>query len=262
MITLRHLETTVTVACQNRCVGCNAFVPLQVGAFRSAQVTPDALALDLAHVARVAHVARYALIGGEPTTHPHLEALLDVALASGIADQLELWSNGQGLVDRDLPWLSRLDRLVVTAYPNKVTDDELAWLACRCDVYGVVFELHDYRVTPRWLRLLEPPTDEATTQRKYDRCRNRQFNHVLDGGVFYRCCTSPFIPRLIQGRPAGSDGLPVAGLTEAALRAFLDQDEAMESCRVCAHGSRDRGAAWVEVGDPVAWVSASGGASC
>jgi hypothetical protein len=79
MIHLPHLETNVTVACENRCIACNHFVPLQVGRFKSSMVNPADFATDLFHFGRLAHADAWAAIGGEPTLHPGLVDILRIA---------------------------------------------------------------------------------------------------------------------------------------------------------------------------------------
>jgi hypothetical protein len=260
MIRLEHLETDVIASCQLSCVSCNAFVPLQRAVAASFLVTPEELAEDLQHFGQVAHVDRYALIGGEPTLHPRLLELLMVARDSDVADEVEVWSNGLRVMAMGAAFWAALDRLVVTAYPGKLSDDEIEAIRARCERAGVTFELIDQRQRAKWHQLLEPaPTSDPETQRKFDACRNRRYSHVLDRGHFYRCCTSPFIPRLLQGRPDGSDGLPVAGLTEAALAGFLAAPKAMESCRLCTGFDRRRKGPWRELRTPDAWLQASRG---
>jgi len=263
VIHLRHLETDIIASCQLSCVNCNAFVPLQRAIAGDLLAQPAALAHDLERLGRVAHAERYALIGGEPTLHPDLKEMLAVARASGIADSIEVWSNGLRVASMP-PWFWKgLDRLVVSAYPGKITDEKLAAIGAKCTEAGVVFELKDERKRPRWVRLLEAaPTDDATTQRKYDRCKNRRYSSVVDRGHFFRCCTSPFIPRLLQGRPDGSDGIALEGLTEQGLAAFLGRREAMEACRLCTAFDKGRPSPWREEREPVAWLrESSGGAA-
>lgn len=259
MMTLPHLETNITIACNNSCVACNHFVPLQRKQARASMVTPEGLLSDLTNLGRVARAAKYAFIGGEPTLHPGLRQMVDVARAVGIADELEIWTNGQTLRGNNKLngwfWWA-FDRVVVSAYPGKLTDDDLQWMADAANEAGVKFEVKDERKQPYFTRLLESePTDEARTRAKYRRCWYRTYCHVLDHGAFYRCCTSPFIPEFVLGQP-NTDGIPVEGITEEALRAFLGQEEPMDSCRVCAgHGAEP--VAWVEIREPVAWVEAS-----
>jgi hypothetical protein len=111
--------------------------------------------------------------------------------------------------------------------------------------------------------LLKPePSDARGTQATYDQCWFKTYSRVLDNGYFYRCCTSPYIPKLLQSRPEGSDGLRVdEQLTEQQVFDFLGQRTAMESCTICAGRNTPsaRPVPWSEVKDPQAWLNASSG---
>lgn len=72
MIHAIHGETNITLACQNNCVGCNHFVPVQKPWF----IDSDALRVDLFMASRIIHFERYNLVGGEPTLHQKILDLL------------------------------------------------------------------------------------------------------------------------------------------------------------------------------------------
>lgn len=263
MIRLDHLESNVTVACQLRCVSCNHFTSIQAARFKASMMPPEILERDLAHFGRVAHVDRWAAIGGEPLLNPRLVEILQVARRSGVMDKIEVWTNGIALAGVSSDFWRSVDVLVVSAYPGVLSDDDIARIYAKCDREGVELVVKDERQVPNFERLLEPtPTDDATTQRKWAGCFFRNYSRVLDWGYFARCCTSPFIPMLIQGRPFGSDMLKVdESLTEHALTAFLNRDTFMESCRTCAglDPANRRHQPWREVRDPAAWLRASAG---
>ncbi len=266
MIHLPHLETNVFIGCQNRCIACNHFVPLQVDRVKGSMVMPADLAEDLAAFGRLAHVEGYALIGGEPTLHPLLVDLMRVARQSGIADHVEVWTNGQTLrrmADTHPGFWDEADRLVVSVYPGKLTDEDLDEIRALSRDAGVELVIKDERLQPNFTVLLEPePTSELVTRRKYKDCWFKSYSRVLDRGVLYRCCTSPFIGPLLQGRPEGADGIPLAGLTEEALATFLARAEPMPSCAICAgrNTASARPIPWSEIRDPDSWVRASAGA--
>jgi hypothetical protein len=258
------LETNVTIACQHRCIACNHFVPLQTRRFKESMLAPETLARDLAHFARVARVDAWGALGGEPLLHPRLGDLLEVVRQSGITPVVEVWTNGGLVLHVDPALWDLVDRLVVSVYPGKMTDGELAAVAALCEARGVELLVKDERRYPNFTRLLErAPTDGATTLEKYRACWFKTYSRVLDNGFFYKCCTSPFVGPLLQGRPWGSDGLRVdEGLTERALLDFLADQQPLVACRLCA-GRETRSAlpvAWREVEDPQEWIAASAGA--
>lgn len=260
---LPHLETNVTLACQNRCIACNHFVPMQIGRFAESMIPVHVLGVDLANMARLVHVEAYALIGGEPTLHPEIDTLLELAVASRIARTVQVWTNGQSLRRLSDKFWYLVQELVVTAYPGKITEEELHWIQQRCLDSKTIFRLNDERNHPNFTQLLEPkPTAGRVTEDKYKACWFKTFSRVIDWGVFYRCCTSPFIPQLLQSRPVGSDGLVInEDTTEEMLQEFLDRPTAMESCHICAGRNTPsaRPIPWEEIRDPRAWLNASSG---
>jgi cyclic pyranopterin phosphate synthase len=265
MIHLPHLETNVTAACQNRCVACNHFVPMQVAQFKLSMISQQQMKRDLEIFARFVHVSAYGMLGGEPTLHPELPELIYIAEMSGIADKIELWTNGQTLhQQRPAFWkVMRGKTIVMSVYPGKMTDEHIASLVELCTLEGVELHVKDERRYPNFTQLLkDKDSGPAETQATYNACWFKTFSRVLDNGYFYRCCTSPYIPKLLQGRPEGSDGLRVdESLTEAAIQSFLDQPTAMASCTICA--GRNTPSAfpipWSEIKDPAAWLKASSG---
>lgn len=264
MIRIPHLETNVTVACENRCAGCNHFVPMQVNRFKHSMILPSVLHRDLRNFGRIAHAEAWAAIGGEPTLHPELPLLLQIAKQSGVADRIEVWTHGMNLRTMPDDFWTAFDTLVVSVYPGKLSDDDIIWIGAACGEAGVALEIKDERRYPNFTRLLMPPSSPEATARRYADCWFKTYSRVLDNGFFYRCCTSPFIAPLLLGLPWGADGLWIdEHTTEEELRRFLDQREPAAGCTVCA-GRNTVDAVplpWREVRDPRAWIEASGGAA-
>lgn len=228
-VKLAHLETNVTLACQNRCVGCNHFVPMQRGEMRDALRIAD----DLEALGRVAHSPAWAAIGGEPLLHRELVEILWVARASGIADRVEVWTNGMLLRKQRYGFWSAVDDVFVTRYPGKLTDEDVAWINARGAEAGVA--VHWKNGAQDFTRLLyQEKASKSEAQARFGRCWYRTYCHVVDDGYFYRCCTGPFVGPLVLGLPQGTDGLRVAGVTADELRAYLGQEETPAGCYRCA----------------------------
>lgn len=263
MIELPHLETDVTLGCQNSCASCNHLVvPYRHAAGGPPRTTPAQVEHDVAHFAKVARTKGWAAIGGEPTMHRDLVDILAVVRASGIADKLELWTHGQTLRKQPPELWRAFDILVLSIYPGKHDAESLAWIERKCADEGLALVVKDERNAPNFHRLLEPvPTSPAATTEKFARCWFRTYSRVLNFGHVFQCCTSPHIPQLLQGREYGADGIAVEGLTEAALLAFLNRTEPLGSCVNCAGIGNGLSARvdWVEERDPARWVETSAG---
>jgi organic radical activating enzyme len=254
-ILLPHLETNITIACTLRCVGCNHYVGMQSPAY----VNPQQVERDLGKLRTVAHAEKYALIGGEPLMHKRIVDILRIAKGSEISDHVEVWTNGMLARRMKEDFWMMVDGLVVSLYPGKLSDADIEYIADKCADYGVALEWKDMRRSSYFTQLLyrETATPEQAHAR-YRQCWYKSYCHVVDNGFFYRCCTTPFVPKLILGLPEGTDGLPLDGITEEALQAFLKQDETPISCTRCA-AHNGRHIEWREERDPAKWLEASMG---
>lgn len=242
---LPHLETNITVACQNKCVSCNHFVPLQ----KPQHAKPAQIERDLAALGRVAHADAFGLLGGEPLLHPNIIDILDIAKRSKIADSIEVWTNGMLLDEMSPAFWHLTDKIVVSVYPGKLQDDWHTMAQEKAKLYNTAIEV---KANEPFTYLL----NGKDAQEKYDTCWYRTFTHVVDNGFFYRCCTSPFIPKLLLNRFEGTDGLNLNGITEDKLIKFMDRKEAMKSCEVCA-GHRAGRHEWKEAPKRSEWLELS-----
>jgi hypothetical protein len=259
MIQIPHLETDLTTACQLSCVACNHSVPLwrKAGPWFS---VPADVEHDLTHLAPFLHAEKWGALGGEPLLHKDLCTILDIARASKIADAIEVWTNG--LLVAKMPdrfWRS-FDHLVHSLYPGKQTEAEIQWIVDACAANGVTYVPKDERRVPNFRTMLEPvPTDAAATAAKFQTCFFRHFSRSATRGFVFTCCCGPHIPSLIQGQRFGTDGIAIAGLTESALRAYLDRTAPLGACTVCAGRDTALPLVWREERDPAKWLDASAG---
>jgi len=246
MITLPHGESNVTLACQNRCVSCNHFVAAQ----RPWMADPAVIARDLEMAAKVMHFRVYNMVGGEPSLHPQVVEIARLIRASGICDRVEMTSNGQSCERWDDNLYAALDDLIVTPY--KLTDAQRSLIIDKCAEYGVALQWHPVIFTYAGYK----QADRARGEALYRHCWYKRNRNVIDAGYFYRCCIGRFIPELLQGREQTYGALPLEGLTEQRLRAYLDEPTAPEMCDVC--GSNCAPALpWREERDPAKWMEAS-----
>jgi cyclic pyranopterin phosphate synthase len=267
---LPHLETNVTSACQLRCAHCNHFVALDAAARpKPFMLDPDAFAEDLKNACRVLHVEKFGMLGGEPTLHPNLALLIHRVKTSGIANEIEVWTNGIRIADyvqskvRNVLtplWESPFDTLVVSAYPGTLNDAKLHAIGMQCIEYGKRLEVKDERLHPNFTQLLKKEPGRA--QETYDACWFRTFSRVLDGGYLYQCCCGPYVPRLLLGLPEGTDGLKIdEDTTTEQVAAYLWQRDALKSCAPCAGRNTSDAVPvkWEEIRDPKLWLERSSG---
>lgn len=260
MIKIPHLESDITMACQLSCVSCNHLVPIwrQAGVWKC---DPTQIEKDLNHLSTIVHADKWGALGGEPLLHPRLVDILRIVRSSGVCNQIEVWTNGL-LVPRmtDDFWQS-LDILVLSVYEGKHSDLSLEWIVEKCRRENVELVIKDERTWHNFRTNLEPtPTDPIATKLKFDGCFFKQFSRVANNGYFYLCCcVGAGMPRLLQGRPEGSDGVKIEGLTEAGLRAYLDRTEPLGCCTICAGRDTAKPILWGEERNPEKWLQKSKG---
>ena len=247
MVIFPHGETNVTLACQNRCVSCNHFIPVQSPWF----VKPETLERDLNTAAKIVHFNVYNLVGGEPTLHPHILDLLDIVNASGISSRTEITSNGQGAQRWSDDFYRKIDDLIITPY--KLSSDERQHITNKCADFGVSLEWHPVIFT--WAGYKQEQSAESAAE-LYRDCWYRRNRNVIDEGYFYRCCIGRFTPSILMGLEKEHDGILLDGLTEEALINYLGQEETPDACLKCA-GNRGARIPWREQTDPAKWIEES-----
>ena len=210
---------------------------------------PAVIADDLAELARVAHVDRYALLGGEPLLHPELVEIMRIAKQSGICDRVEIITNGIALDKMSAAFWEAVDYLTMSIYPN--TPAENVELAKR------KAGEHGFTLERKTVEFTYPLTkDRMGAASRYVRCWYRIYTHVIDNGYFYKCCMSPFIPELFLSMRKETDGIKVKGITEKRLMRFLNSLDAWSSCAVCAgHGAPKMDCE--QVSEPAEWIKRS-----
>ena len=260
MLFVRHLESEISTACNLSCNGCNhGIVPWrQHGPW---QTDRKQLKADLSIIATMLHAEKWGALGGEPTLHKDLPALLQIARNSGVSDKTEVWTNGAFLTRMTDEFWDSFDILVLSIYPGKHTEASLEWIRTRCERARVELVLKDEVHRPNFRNILEPePTNAAATKAKFQQCFFRKFSRNASWGFFFTCCCGPHWPMLLQGKPYGTDGIPIdEHLTEASLTAYLERTEPLGACTICAGRETATPIPWAEERNPVKWIRASQG---
>lgn len=240
MIYLPKFETNITTACTNTCICCDHYSPFQKPAF----VDPEQIERDLIAAKRILRAGDYRLIGGEPTLHPQLLEIIDIAHRVGIADTVSVWTNGMRLRKMPSEFWEKADGIAVTVYP-KLPADDLAWIRNKVRETGRQYQ--EVNHNGRFNRTFSAQeTNQADALRMYATCIYRSCNEY-DNGWFYHCNNAAFISRLVLGLPEGTDGINLYTATEDEFRAYLDdRSKPYQSCYRCVQ-TKLIGVAWREV---------------
>jgi hypothetical protein len=228
-------------------LGCNHFVALTKPTFAK----PAQIEHDLTRLSKIAHVERWAVLGGEPLLHPDLLEILEICRYSGICDQVEVETNGDLLHTMEPIFWQSFDWLRLTIYPGKEPDMDM--IRSRCSEYGITLETKVIANDPFVAPLKAQP---GNGQQTFDTCWYKTYCRTLDDGWFYICCTAGFIPGVILDIDKHTDGISLDGLTEDALRAYLNRKDALVSCDVC-HGHHGPRIDWRQEHDPAKWLDGS-----
>lgn len=259
MLKIRHLETDITQACQLSCVGCNHEISLW-RKFGPWQADPKQVEHDLNTLAPIMHAEKWGALGGEPLLHKKLVDILKIVRQSGIADRLEVWTNGLMVEAMGPEFWRSFDILVVSIYPGVLGTAAITRIEDLCATHGVTLEKKDERVRPNFRTLFEKaPTCGEVTRRKFEACFFRKYSRSASYGYFFTCCCAPHMPMLMQGKPFGTDGIPIHGITEAALTEYLTRTEPLGACDLCAGRETAVKIPWSEERNPLKWIAKSRG---
>ena len=227
MINAFSFECDVSENCNYSCVGCSHWSP----AHKVGYTMPDEMARDLYHLSRVAHAQKFCVLGGEPLLHPDLAGVLRTVRVSGIADAIELWTNGSLLLAASDAIWKNCDSITVNSYPGKLTAEYEAALYVRAAEMGIAFEItHPTQFYHNATR--QERTDNI--QKWFDTCPYQDLCWAVHHGYLYRCPQSISLSEMRLHIPKEVEGIKLENVTEDALREFLTSSKPRESCRVCA----------------------------
>lgn len=243
MINLPHGEYNINTSCQNSCLACNHFTPLQP----LWKKEPATIEHDLNLAAKFLHFDCFCILGGEPTLHPQLLDILDIVRASGITNFIKLNTNGQNADRWPDVLYTKINHLQVSPY--KLTWDEKQHLVGKARNANIIIDWQDLGF--RKVGYFKPDAERG--RRFFNTCWYRFNRHVIEDGYFYYCCVGRWIPETLLNLPREVDAIALEGLTEERLCAFLGAQEPPRSCLVCSSNQGDL-IGWREERDKARWL--------
>jgi GTP 3',8-cyclase len=226
MIYLPSLETNITYYCQNKCVSCNHMIPLIDKPYH---VDPGVIERDIYAVKEICRSDEFSIIGGEPTLHPEIVEIIRMIKRSEIAKTVLTYTNGQAMKHLPDAFYQEIDILFVDPY--KIGEEEKKYISNKCAEFDLPLHWHSTNFRQQFFRNKH---SKEHADGLFNSCWYRFNRSVIDEGYFYRCCTSPFIPKYLLGQAKEADAIQIKGLTEEKLRAYLNPAQAPEICYVCA----------------------------
>lgn len=240
MIEHGTLEANVTRHCTNRCTNCSHANPFHPPYF----MAPEQLAQDLAALKPVLKVKQFYCLGGEPLLHPQILDLLDVGRASGIAQEICVLTNAMLLDRMPEAFFQKINVLRISVYP-KLPRERMELAKAKQKQYG--FYLGFDGVSLFWKQFEANPLGES-----FHQCPWKGACWTVHDGHFYLCPQAAFWPDRFFGLPQWHDGLPLAGLTEEKLSAYVNRKEPFIACRLC--GSYKKQVPWTESATYEDWI--------
>jgi len=233
----RSLEAHIVDHCNLRCRQCCSLSPYLKPSFTE----PEQLEADLNRARRVLSPTYFKLVGGEPLLHPKLVECIEAVRRSGIADVVSMTTNGVLLPKAPDQIWNLLDHMTVSVYPkpglSEARTQHIHEMAQRFDVQLNI------KVQDRFehIHLDQDRDDPEVTEHVFSRCWLRRRCHLLRDGRFYTC-TVPVHYQSFWGESmsvAEQDGLELHDGPDLVdeLKAFLERDHALVSCRRCLGGT-------------------------
>lgn len=227
-----NLELIVADHCNIACRQCNHASPIM----KKWNATCDEVAQTLGLLSGVYHARRLRLIGGEPMLNPQLLDIIGAAKRSGVADIIQMTTNGM-LLDRlpDAGW-DALDEIELSVYGiSGLTNEKLEGLRHKGEQHGTLVNIASYP-NFRMTFTARKATDPALVNDVWRACKMAQVwgCHALRGDRLYRCPQSIYVPGFTGGQ-LSEEGFALVDTPELRdnLLRFLNGPGPLKSCAHC-----------------------------
>lgn len=227
MIHLPHLDLNITTTCNYRCVSCSHASPYSDPYWMS----PRTAWADLQLLKSYASFDMICLVGGEPTLHPKLLEFLDIAREVEIAPKVCVVTNGSRLDNMPDEFWKKIDILRLSMY-GRIAPETFPFATAKAEEYG--FELMAWSY-PEFFKQLKAVPDDGIES--FNNCPWKSDCYTVHEGHFYLCPQSAFFPRRFMGKDSNA-GLPILGITQEKLAAYLTRTEPFEACKICLAGAK------------------------
>jgi organic radical activating enzyme len=234
-IQTRLCEVNIVDHCNLRCRACAHLSPV----LPTNSIDPRDLSKDLTELAASYHTRLLRILGGEPLLHPDILDVLTAARDSGIADRIEIATNGL-LLPRQKPrfWES-VDAVRISLYPGRsLKQHQLDKCIGQARQHGVVLRYRRYQAFQE--SYSEQGTDDPALVKKiYVTCNHvhRWRCHTVANGWFFKCAQSYMMPRgmSLGLQTAHRDGIRIDTAPDFRdrLLAYLTSPEPLSACRNC-----------------------------
>jgi hypothetical protein len=240
-IELPAIEYSLTEHCNLTCLHCDKAAPL----LPKKMASLAEFVRDLEVLAGVLHARELRISGGEPTLHPQLLSFLHEGRSIGVADLINVFTNGTRLHYMPNAFLEAIDILSVSIYPSIRLRMPRSKIEVICREKGIQLSLRNQEHF--WLTLLNQPIEDPTKVREVFRVCESAHDwscHVVHEGRFYKCSVAPYHePRIaalgimVENREVDGVQLHDNPTLREDLERYLADDRPLAACKWCL-GSR------------------------
>lgn len=226
MFHIRELEISITSRCTLACADCGFLVPEQPEPYMVDPTAEIGNALDSLYKAKV-RVGSLAILGGEPTINGELlEGVLSRVSAGGIAERVEVVTNGltpRGLTKKSL---RNINRLSVSVYglSERFISRYRAWISLVAPHVELIFRMNEDGWDP-WVMEREVSAKRAQTM--FDDCWYRRHCTTVERGRLFVCSRIAKLAR-------DDEGLEISPETTLNdVTQYMTQPGFLPSCKTC-----------------------------
>lgn len=245
------LEFNLVAHCNYSCAECSHLSPYM----KISNASIDSFKRDIGALSEVYRVKRFRFVGGEPLLNKDVLLFIRVVRESGIADKIQICTNGSTLHKTSDEVFREIDMLSISWYPDSRCDQaKVARAIDRCNAYDVKLKIE--KIDRFRLMQLGTPTANPLLSRIYDSC---QIAHTWGcqtflNGIFYLCSRPLFTASYLsqKGLAAPSfqeiDGCPIhqEDLLDRLI-SYLQRRDPLESCKYCL-GTAGKYIKWRQMG--------------
>jgi len=222
---IKELELSLNTKCNLRCTNCGFIVPDQPKPFST-----DVGFEEHTHSLRLlksigVKVGKIVVVGGEVALHRNLNSDLKVIRTIGLADEIEVVTNGLYPQGVDAETLEVIDSLVISDYVRtecfeRIWTDYVSTLHGNCSIH--------FRRKDSWDDWKTPVTmSEAETQQAWKTCFYRNYDITLERGRIFSCSR-------IAKHKRDAEGLKLVESTKIEdVQNYLNANNPHPSCSTC-----------------------------
>jgi cyclic pyranopterin phosphate synthase len=244
MIEIGHLDLNIVEHCTHRCVSCSHASPI----LPKWNMPLEMIERDLLALKPFLKVAHLQLVGGEPTLHPEIVSILELTKSIRIDRCTSVITNGSLLDRMPEEFWQNVEYLQISIYPGKTCHVELAREKSKQYNFGLGESHFD-----QFHRQIKPVPDDG--EASFRNCHWKHDCFTVHRGYFHLCPQSTFFPKALMYLPASIDGLPLDGIDEQTLDAFMHRSQPFNACRIC-RANEMKPAPWQEAAR-AEWIQTS-----